>query len=442
LAGDVVVTAATPIYADREYLGMLVAELNLSKLQDVIDQVSIEEGFSFIVDSKGTYIAHPNDTLVRERQYFSNLSFLERARQSPITFEILRGQPGDPIQIASISQVKQDWFVVTMQPINSVLFPLSALAAITLLAFTVTMLLFFMRVQRSLQDIAVPVSMLAEKAEQISQGDYEVEFEHSKRQFQEINSLEKSFTRMLTGIQNRDRYLEQRVEERTRQLEEANQDLEAFLYSVSHDLRAPLRAVIGYSDILAAEYDGSLDEEGEMYLERILAQGRRMDQLITDLLDLSRLGRKSLKVEDVDLSELAQKVFEREVDKYEHGSVTELVLHPTPSVPADPQMAEIMLTNLIDNAIKFSAQTAHPKIEFGYLEDEEQSYFYLRDNGIGFDPKYAEKLFIPFQRLQDVEEYEGSGIGLAIVQRVVRSHGGKIWMDSVKRKGTTFYFYL
>lgn len=442
LAGDVVVTAAAPIYHDNQFKGLLVAELNLSKLQEVINQVSINEGFSFIVDSKGTFIAHPDSVLVRERQYFHDSDFLERARREGSIFEIIRDPKNSTYEIASVAQVQQDWFVITMQQIDTVLYPLAVLITISLAAFSITIFLFYLRIQASLSNIADPVSNLAEKAEQISKGDYDVEFTQSSHQFQEIASLENSFSRMLAGIQNRDRYLEQRVEQRTRQLEEANQDMEAFMYSVSHDLRAPLRAVIGYSDILTSDYGNDLDPEAKLYLDRILSQGERMDTLITDLLNLSRLGRQGLKTEQIDLASITQRVFSRETDKFDHGKATELVLYPTPKVVADPHLIEIMLTNLIDNAIKFSAKTTTPKIEFGYEGKDKHGYFFLRDNGVGFDSAYADKLFIPFQRLHDSEEFDGSGIGLAIVQRVIRSHDGRIWVSSKPGDGTTFYFTL
>lgn len=442
LEEDVVVTTAAPINSDGEYKGLLVAELNLSSLQDVVNEASFEEGTTFIIDSKGTYIAHPNHVLVQERQYFEHPELIENA-ESPIDyFEIFKDEQQGQWQIASIALVNNNWYVITQQSLTKVFFPVALIILTSTLVFILTIWLFFSRTQTSLKKIAAPVSNLAEKAEQISEGNYDLQFDHTGASYQEIDSLEKSFFRMIAAIQSRDHFLEHRVEQRTRQLEEANQDLEAFMYSVSHDLRAPLRAVVGYSEILETDYGSNLDEEGKMYLERIMAQGQRMDDLITDLLDLSRLGRQSLKIEEVNLSELAQSVFLREIEKFESGSITELVLHITPPTQADPKLMEIMLTNLIDNAIKFSALKERPRLEFGYEKNGDDCYYYLKDNGVGFDPKYKDKLFLPFQRLHDPEKFEGSGIGLAIVQRVIRIHEGQIWVDSAKGEGTTFYFIL
>jgi light-regulated signal transduction histidine kinase (bacteriophytochrome) len=229
------------------------------------------------------------------------------------------------------------------------------------------------------------------------------------------------------------------VEERTNQLAEANQDLESFMYSVSHDLRAPLRAINGFSSFLSEEYTGALDEEGKFYLERILTNSLRMDQLIDDLLNLSRLGRQSVELEQVEVTELVTAVVEK-IKEQHQPCLVDFQIGDCPPVTADRHLIEIMLTNLIGNAVKFTRKSKQPRVEIGCVHDGEANIYFVRDNGVGFNMDFSDKLYQPFQRLHADEDFNGSGIGLAIVGRVVRSHDGMIWADSEEGVGTTFYF--
>jgi light-regulated signal transduction histidine kinase (bacteriophytochrome) len=228
--------------------------------------------------------------------------------------------------------------------------------------------------------------------------------------------------------------LEQRVIQRTLELEASNREMEAFAYSVSHDLRAPVRAVKGFAEILLTEED----ESGKIELiERIVEGGSRMDQLINDLLSLSRLGSQTLNMQEIDLSAIAETTFQDEtgtIDRKIRFQVQE-----TPPAMADQDMMRILLSNLINNAIKFSSTRETPKITFGYKEINGRGAYFLADNGVGFDMMYAEKIFSPFERLH-ASEYEGTGIGLAIVYRVIRRHEGHIWVETTPDQGATFYF--
>jgi signal transduction histidine kinase len=235
--------------------------------------------------------------------------------------------------------------------------------------------------------------------------------------------------------------LEDRVRDRTAQLEAANQELEAFSYSVSHDLRAPLRAIDGFSQALVEDFPNDVPEEAQRYLTRIRAATARMGQLIEDLLNLSRLSRGTLQRSEVDVSELARQVLaelrQREPDRQVEAYVWD-GLH----VEADPQLLRVVFDNLIGNAWKFTARAEHPRIEVGAMRDGERRVFFVRDNGAGFDMRFADKLFAPFQRLHGAHEFGGTGIGLATVQRVVHRHGGRIWADAHVGKGAAFYFTL
>ena len=233
--------------------------------------------------------------------------------------------------------------------------------------------------------------------------------------------------------------LEQRVRRRTAQLEAFNRELEAFSYSVSHDLRAPLRAIDGFSQILLEDYEDELDEEGRLYLKRTKAASQRMGQLIDDLLDLSRMTRGKMRRESVDLSALAQAIAE-EFSRAQPEHEVEVIVEEGLVANGDGSLLRVVLENLLGNAWKFTRNQPHPRVEFGLLED--RPTYYVRDNGVGFDMAYAGKLFGAFQRLHSASEFEGTGIGLATVQRIIHRHGGRVWAEGEVGKGATFFFTL
>jgi signal transduction histidine kinase len=235
--------------------------------------------------------------------------------------------------------------------------------------------------------------------------------------------------------------LEQRVEERTRELEMANRDLESFSYSVSHDLRQPLSVVEGFCEMFRSQFSGSVPEEGQQMLDQIWAGTARMNKLISDLLHFSRMSRGPLDGVRVPLRELVLKVIAQLktslADRPLSVQVAEL-----PDCFGDPALLEQVLINLLSNAFKFTAGREPAQVEVGTLRQGAETVYFVRDNGVGFDMRYAEKLFGVFQRLHTTQEFEGTGIGLSIVHRIVTRHGGRIWADSRLGVGTTFYFTL
>lgn len=236
-------------------------------------------------------------------------------------------------------------------------------------------------------------------------------------------------------------HLEELVKERTAELEAANREMESFSYSVSHDLRAPLRALDGFSAILAQEYPDRLDERGRGYLDRIRAAARTMALLVDGLLSLARLNRQELTVAPVDLSALARRVG-AELMALEPGRSVRLLVPDGLATEGDPQLLQILLENLIGNALKFTSSRPEATIELGREERDGESVFFVKDDGVGFDMAYASKLFLPFQRLHQASEFPGTGIGLATVHRIVTRHGGRIWPEAAPGAGATFYFTL
>jgi light-regulated signal transduction histidine kinase (bacteriophytochrome) len=235
--------------------------------------------------------------------------------------------------------------------------------------------------------------------------------------------------------------LEVRVSERTRELELANREMEAFTYSVSHDLRAPLRAIGGFSEALLEDYTDKLDEDGKTYLRYLQNGSRDMNDLIDGLLTLSHSTRGELMREQVDLSVLAKTVV-AELHQAEPERQVMVAVASDMQVDADPRLFKVVLENLIGNAWKYSSQKADPCIEVGFEVQDGETVYFIKDNGAGFDMTFADKLFLPFQRLHRADEFSGSGIGLATVERIIHRHGGSVWAESAVGEGATFFFTL
>lgn len=235
--------------------------------------------------------------------------------------------------------------------------------------------------------------------------------------------------------------LEERVSERTMQLEAANKELESFSYSVSHDLRAPLRAIDGFTRILLEDYEPNLDAEGQRLFNVVRREAQRMGQLIDDLLQFSRLSRAEMQLVSVDMKTMVEKIIE-ELASSMDGKRVEFRLGELPAVPGDPILIRQAWINLLSNAIKFTSKKKRAVIEVKGVQTANENVYSVHDNGAGFDMQYANKLFGVFQRLHSDGEFEGTGVGLAIVQRVILRHGGRVWAEGKTDKGATFHFAL
>lgn len=235
--------------------------------------------------------------------------------------------------------------------------------------------------------------------------------------------------------------LEGLVKERTIALEGLNKEMEAFIYSVSHDLRAPLRITAGFIEALKKNYAEKLDDQGRDYLERVIKSSSKMNRLVEELLNLSRISRQDVKREKFDMSALASSIFS-DFQETDRGRKVDIFIQRGLSPQADPDLMKIALTNLLGNAWKFTSKTEKARIEFGTFECEGETVYYVKDNGAGFDSQNKEKIFLPFHRLHTDQEFEGTGIGLSIVDRIIFKHGGRVWIEGEVGKGAVVYFTL
>ncbi len=297
------------------------------------------------------------------------------------------------------------------------------------------------------QAIVGPVVNLAQTAQDVSeQKNYSLRATRVVDNT-EIGLLIDAFNDMLKQIQIRDQALlhaqgelEQRVQQRTQQLVIANHELEAFSYSVSHDLRGPLQTMNGFVHMLVTDYDSKLDDRARDYLRQLRLSSRRMSELIEDLLNLSRVSTTGMQTEKVNLSELA-KTITSNLQSREPSRQVEFVIASCPVVEGDSRLLQIMMENLIGNAWKYTSGHAQARIEFGCEKRSSGTVYFVRDDGAGFDARQADRLFKPFQRLHSEAEFPGTGIGLATVQRIVQRHEGRVWGESAGQ-GATFYFAL
>ena len=389
-------------------VGILGMQIRIENLLEWIYEINAGvDAFTYIVDSKGQIAFHSKH---RNLEKITNLS------TSPIVQKLLGGEQGVEIGfdieeqeesiIAYADVPGSGWGVVVQQPIRSTM-ALTAkdrLLRQLLAGYSLILLLGIM---------TAILTLRIASARQNAENDRRMKAD-----------------------------LERRVSERTAELESANRELEAFSYSVSHDLRAPLRAIDGFSQAIIEDYSGSLDDQGKSYLNRVRAATQRMGLLIDDMLALSRVTRVEMRLEKIDLSALAANVF-AELQKSEAERKVEWLIEPGLTGAGDERLLRMALVNLLGNAWKFTSLREQPRIEFGStLNADGSTEFFVRDNGTGFDMVYADKLFGVFQRLHSAAEFPGTGVGLAIVKRIIQRHGGQVRGAGMPDQGATFYFTL
>jgi signal transduction histidine kinase len=291
------------------------------------------------------------------------------------------------------------------------------------------------------RSVAQPIIQLAEAAQRISRDkNYAMRVSPPAGQ-NELAVLVKSFNEMLSELHKSHEELEKRVAERTRELVFANRELEAFSYSVSHDLRGPLDAINGFTYVLTQKFGPGLDAQQRELLENIRASSRKMTGLIDDLLNLSRVTSSAMRTETVDLGGVARSIMEELRSSSPERNV-EFIAAERAEVIGDARLLRILMDNLLRNSWKYTSHHDRARIEFGMARENNRSAYFVKDDGSGFDPRSADRLFQPFQRLHSAAEFPGSGVGLATVQRIVRRHGGEVWATGEKEKGATFYFTI
>jgi light-regulated signal transduction histidine kinase (bacteriophytochrome) len=243
------------------------------------------------------------------------------------------------------------------------------------------------------------------------------------------------------AIKELNKSLEIKITERTRELKEAIKDLEAFSYSVSHDLRSPLRIISGYGKLLLSDHEQYLNDEAREFVNIIIDNSKRMGQLIDDLLNFSRMGREALYKAPVDINHMVQSIIS-DLRKSDNTITPNIIISNLAPAYCDPALVKQVWINLISNAIKYSGKKSNPLIELGSEVRAEETIYFIRDNGAGFDMKFAKNLFTVFKRLHDRADYDGMGVGLALAHRIIKMHEGRIWAESEIDKGATFYFTL
>ncbi len=436
------VTISLPIIRNNKIEGILIGELNLIELQHIIDNLTIIENASiFIADDFGRLIAHPNHNWVQERRIVIDNYFVKTGLNKNNYTGFYFDKNLKKWILGRTAKIKNNWLVVITQDRLRVIYPLFVFIVISIVGFIITIMFFLLLQLKNINKITEAIFLFIDKTESLSKGSYKEIQKDKVNSFSEINRLSRSFSRMIKAIKDRDRYLEQRVKDRTSELEKANKELELFSYSISHDLKAPIRAINGYSTLLEEEYKKELDENGKNYIEIIRNTSKKMGELIEGLLLLLKFKKTDLKIEKTNLSDIAQKIImnylalnlNRKINYY---------IEPNLYTFCDKLLINAVLENLINNALKFTEKKEIAEISLNKEIKNNKDIFILKDNGAGFDMNYYNKLFGIFQRLHHEHEFTGHGIGLAIVQSIIHKHGGEIWANSEIGKGTIFYFTL
>jgi signal transduction histidine kinase len=438
-------TLSTPI-KDKQgnFMGVLGGRLDLGELSKII---ALQSGKS---PTEDTYLVNTFNFFVTEPRFGQDYALKKAVRTEGVEAG-LSGKDGvgfykDYRGVPVIGAYK--WLPEFKMCIITEIDQTEAFAPIVHLAWVIASIASAISIAAGLlglffaRTITRPVQQLAAGAEEIGGGNLEHMVGTASKD--EIGGLSRTFDRMTESLKatmvSRDE-LEQRVRDRTAQLEAANKELEAFSYSVSHDLRAPLRAIDGFSRIILEDYLDKLDDEGRRVLNVIRGNTKRMAQLIDDLLVFSHLGRQEIRISDVDMGKLAKNAF-KELNLIIPERKIHFSIKPLSPIHGDQAMIRQVLINLLSNAVKFTRPKENATIEVGGGREGNENIYYVKDNGVGFDMQYVDKLFGVFQRLHSAAEFEGTGVGLAIVQRIIHRHGGRVWADGKVGEGSTFYFSL
>jgi signal transduction histidine kinase len=435
------VVIAAPIRGrDGQVLGILAGELKLDELSK-IGSISLSGGgtrpYGYLTDRRGLVIAHQaKPTLVENQTDFSSVPSVRAALVGTDS----AGEYVNPVdheaKLGAYRPLPRfGWAVVYSVPVHVALGPAKQLTWWIVVGSAGLSVMLGLGAVFVARRVAGPIGHLTSAAESIGIGTFRGQLDI--RTGDEIEVLATAFNRMAVTLRETEGKLRGRAEE----LEEVNQALESFSYSVSHDLRAPLRAMDGFTRILLEEDAGVLSARGQRFLGLVRENAGQMGRLIDDLLDFSRLGRQPIRKQVVDQEALVREVLE-DLESERNGRPVEIAVLGLYASDGDPALLKQIWTNLLANALKFTRDREDARISVGSDKVGRETVYFVRDNGVGFDMRYADKVFGVFQRLHRAEDYPGTGVGLAIVQRIVQRHGGRVWAEAAEGKGATFYFTM
>jgi len=436
------VVIATPVRSfNGKIIGVWAGGINLDTLSQIGIPKRLPDGlnyrYGYVTDSRGLIVAHQgNLQYVQEQTDFNSVPAIKAA---------LSGKTGTMQQICTIDGRKEliaympltgmGWTVAYVVTIKVALAPIYTLMRYLVSIGLLAVIVMGVGGLAIARQVIKPLEQLKNGAITIGTGNLAQRIDMAAGD--EIGELAAEFNRMAEALSDKETQLLNYI----RRLENANKELEAFTYSVSHDLRAPLRHINGYVELLTGRFRNALPEKGIHYLDTIADSARQMAALIDDLLQFSRTGRQEMQRADVDMNLILQEVLE--ITKHDNvGRSIEWSVATLPPVHGDPAMLRQVWFNILNNAAKFTRKKEKATIDVGYREDSIEYIFFVRDNGVGFDMQYAHKLFGIFQRLHSSEEFEGTGIGLANVRRIIAKHGGRTWAEAALDKGAVFYFTL
>ena len=424
----------TSVTEKKQIIGYIIAWVRLHATQQAVTQLS-----KLVGTGAGFYLANTDQSFWTDMIKPVPKPPIKADQMGKVMEYTTTG--GNRMMASAKSITGSDWLVMVEFPEDIVLSGVRTfLRWIIAIGLALTAIGIFAAWVMS-RNITKPLNRLTEAATAISDGDYSASVPVNAQQSDELGKLAIAFNIMANQVNQTHLDLEGKVRERTAQLENVNKELEAFSYSVSHDLRTPLRAISGYSIMLKEDYEGGLDAEGKRIIRNIISNAKMMGQLIDDLLSFSRLGKKELVRTPIDMQSLAATVV-KELLQNSPENKYNIQIGLLPPISADQVMIRQVLINIIGNAIKYSSKKITPEIEIGFKDERANIVYYVKDNGAGFDMAYADKLFGVFQRLHSQEEFEGTGVGLALVKRIIDKHKGAVWAEALENVGATFYFSL
>ena len=435
LMGEPLMLMALPIIAldTGKPEGVLVADIRLKGIWDLVAEIRPgQKGISFIVDEENRLVAHSNPSMV-----------LRGTRFDPPGLDgVQMGLSGEKSVLASqvIHFGTRQFHIFVEGPVSEALtqavYTVYVMLAIVVIALLAAGSLGFLMVRR----IVRPIEDIAETARAVIAGDLSRRVAVKSRD--ELGVLAHAFNKMTSQLETLINDLENRVAGRTAELTASNKELEAFAYSVSHDLRAPLRHIDGFLELLKETLGTTLDDQSLHYMDAISRAVKKLGVLIDDLLSFSRMRRHAMSFQPVAPGDLVRDII-RDLEPDIAGRTIDWHIGELPMVYGDAAMLRMVLDNLISNALKFTRPRQQARIDIGSMPCQtSKAVIYVRDNGVGFDMTYADKLFGVFQRLHRADEFEGTGIGLANVHRIITRHGGRVWAEGEINQGATFYFLL